>query len=143
MSDEFESLNSKLPDLESVLIQRLSQSQATTNQPNGQFDPYKAMIKKKEADTVPIDPSTIKQWPEADVKRLQEYCEKMGIIGFSAGRMHPIAALSMLKKQFGEDFTGTPMEERLPVGYEKMGTKSYGPNNTYSQTIQKKQILHG
>ena len=45
----------------------------------------------------PIDPSTIKQWPDDAVKQLQDYCERMGIIGFNSGRMHPLAALATEK----------------------------------------------
>lgn len=138
MSDDFETLNSKVPDFESMIIQRAAKHPQAT--PQGTFDPYQAMLKKKEAETAPVDPSTIKQWPEDDVKTLQDYCERMGIVGFSAGRMHPLAALAMLKGQLGDNYTDVPLEERLPAGYQKLGTKGYGPNNTYSQ---KKQILHG
>jgi len=127
MSDEYESINSKMPDLETVLIQRISQKQASTN---NQFDPYQAMIKKKEAENIPVDPTTIKQWPEEDVKRLQDYCQKMGIVGVNNARMPPVVMLALLKRQFGEDFTGIPLEERLPVGYQKINS-------------DKKQVIYG
>ena len=143
MSEEFH----ELPDMASVLAQRIAAKKAeqpgTTPAP-GTFDPYQAMLKKKEQETLPIDPSTVQTWPVDDVKKLQDYCQKMGITGFNCGRMHPIAALAMLKQRFGEDFSNTPLEERVPAGYEKMGTKSnYGPNYPYSEAMKKKQILHG
>lgn len=84
------------------------------------------------------------KWPEADVRRLQEYCLEMGIEGFSSGYLPPLVALAMLREKFGDDYTGVPLSERVPEGYEKGGTKSpYGPNYPYSEAIKKKQILHG
>ena len=149
MADEFEDLNSRIPDFSAALSQRIAQKQGTTTPatpttsatPN--VDPYQLMLKRKEAEIAPIDPSTVKQWPEKDVKALQDYCERMGIVGFSCGRMHPIAALSMLKNQFGDDYSNVPLEERVPAGYEKLGSSGYGPSYPYGQAIQKKQILHG
>ena len=145
MADEFESLNSRIPDFSAALSQRIAQKQGTTTPatPTPPVDPYQLMLKRKEAETAPIDPATVKQWPEKDVKALQDYCERMGIVGFSCGRMHPIAALSMLKNQLGDDYSNVPLEERGPAGYEKLGNSGYGPNYPYSQAIQKKQILHG
>lgn len=147
MSDEFESINSRMPDLQAVLAQRIAARQAEvnpTNPPPGTVDPYQLMLKRKNAETAQVDPSTIVKWPEESIKQLQDYCTKMGIVGFNSGRMHPLAALAMLKKQFGDDYTNVPLEERVPVGYEKRGTPSgYGPNYPYSQAVNKKQILHG
>ena len=145
MADEFENLSSRIPDFSAAIAQRVSQKQGTTTTPTPtpSFDPYQAMLKRKEAETAPIDPATIKQWPEEDVKRLQDYCERMGIVGFSCGRMHPIAALAFLKEKFGGDYTDVPLEERVPSGYEKLGAEGYGPSYPYSKAIQKKQILHG
>jgi len=144
MNDEFENLNSRIPDFAAVIAQRINQKQGTTTPaPTPSFDPYQAMLKRKEAETAPIDPATIKQWPEEDVKRLQDYCERMGIVGFNCGRMNPIAAMAFLKGKFGGDYTDVPFEERIPSGYEKLGTEGYEPNYPYSKAMQKKQILHG
>lgn len=148
MSDNnFEDIGNRMPDLASALAQRIAarQSEATgTTAAPGTFDPYQAILNKKHGQTAPVDPEAIQKWPEEDVNKLQDYCTKMGIIGFNSGRMHPIAALAMLKQQFGQDFTNTPLEERVPAGYEKMGTKSqFGPNYPYSEAMKKKQILHG
>lgn len=110
----------------------------------GTVDPYQLMLQRKQAETTEPDAKTIQKWPEADVQALNDYCAKMGIQGFSCGKMSPIAALAMLRKQLGDDYTGVPLEERIPAGYEKMGTKTvYGPNYPYTQAMQKKQVLHG
>lgn len=144
MSD-FEDLSTRMPDMASVLAQRIAARNASTNPatPKSGFDPYQTMVNKKSSETTEVDPATIQRWPEESVKQLEDYCKKVGIVGFNAGRMHPIAALAMLKKQFG-DFSDTPLEERVPEGFEKRGTPSgYGPNYPYSQAMQKKQIIHG
>jgi hypothetical protein len=143
MSDEFESLNSKIPDFTSVLAARAKgQTGIDTNPPPGTVDPYKLMLQKKRAmDTGDLDPGTVVRWPEEDTKVLQDYCNKMGIYGFNS-KLHPKIVLAQLKKQFGEDFTGVPLEERVPEGYEKIGTK-YSPSLPYSEAMRRKQILHG
>lgn len=135
MSEEF----SQLPDMNAMLAQRIAAKQGTTATPApGTFDPYQAMLDRKNGKTPePVLPE-VQKWPEADVQKLQDYCKKMGIVGFNCGRMHPIAALAMLMKQFGEDYTNVPLEERVPQGYQKLGTKT-----TYTEAMQKKQILHG
>lgn len=135
MSDEFEDLNSRIPDFSAALAMRLAQKQGTAPTPAPAFDPYKEMLKRKEAETAPIDPSTVKQWPDADIKRLQDYCESMGIVGFSCGRMSPTAALAMLKSKLGDNYTEIPLEERVPAGCS--------PISPYSKITPKKQILHG
>jgi len=149
MNDEFESINSHIPDLSTVLAQRIAARQAETNgtihSPVGTVDPYQLLLQKKKSAEIG-EPSLINviKWPEADVKKLQDYCNKMGIFGFNSGRMPPLAALAQLKKQFGDDYTDVPLENRVPEGYEKKGILSgYGPNYPYSQAINNKQILHG
>ena len=100
------------------------------------------MVKRKKGETSPIDPSTVRKWPEKDVTELEDYCQRNGIVGF-ASRMNPKLALMQLKRQVG-DYSGTPLEERVPEGYERVGTPNkYGPNYPYSSAIAKKQILHG
>lgn len=146
MPEEFESINDRMPDIASVLAQRIASKKAeaegNTLPPPGTVDPYKLMVQKKNSDTAPINPDTIQKWPEEDVEKLRDYCQKTGIVGFNSGRMPPIAALAMLKRQFG-DYSGVPLEERIPAGYEKQGTHSgHGPNYPYTDA-RKKQILHG
>ena len=88
------------------------------------------------------DISSIVRWPEADVKVLEDFCKKYGVLGFDCGKMSPIAALAMLKNMLG--IVDGPLENRIPSGYEKMGVKSnYSPNDPYQSVFQKKDILHG
>ena len=115
------------------------------NPPPGTFDPYRSMIQRKRAmDTGDLDPGTIIRWPKEDTKALKDYCDKLGIYGFST-KLHPKIVIAQLKKQFGEDFTGVPLDERVPTeGYEKLGTKpNYNPSYPYSEDMRRKQILHG
>lgn len=144
MSNEFEDLSSRLPDLGAVLAQRLAVKMGQTpTPPPGTVDPYQLMMQRKKGESMEIAPTVVQKWPEEDVKALEDYCARMGIMGFNCGKMNPVAALAMLKKQVG-DFTGVPLEERVPEGYEKRGTPSaYGPNYPYTEAMRKKQILHG
>lgn len=145
MSEEFEDINSKMPDFASVLSQRLSaKTNSNSLPPPGTVDPYQLMLQRKKEETSEIDPSTIQTWPEADVQKLQDYCNKMGIYGFNSGRIPPLLALAQLKKQFGNDYTGVPLEGRVPEGYEKIGNNPvYNKNYPYSEAMHQRKILHG
>lgn len=118
--------NSEYPDigqfLQQRLLQKINQSSApATSNPSG-FDPYKAMVKRHKIQTgeEPVElPDAIK-WPEEDIKELQDYCQKMGIVGFSS-RQSPKLALIQLKRQFG-DYSDISPENRVPMGYQKIGT---------------------
>jgi hypothetical protein len=61
------------------------------------------MLKKKEEEIAPIDPSSVKKWPDEDTKRLEDYCAKMGIIGFGT-KMNPISALAEFFLYFNRAF---------------------------------------
>lgn len=141
MSEEFPTL----PGFENLLQQRIIQKAVSANgplPPAGTTDPYTLMIKRKQGETAPIDATTIQKWPEEDVQELEDYCKRNGIVGVSS-RMNPKLALMQLKQQVG-DYNGVPLEERCPLGYEKLGTPNkYGSNYPYSAAIAKKQILHG
>jgi len=140
MSEEFPTM----PDLSSALAMRIAQKKAVDGPlpPPGTTDPYQLMLKRMAGETAPIDPATIQTWPEEDVKALEDYCKRQGIIGF-ASRVNPKLALMQLKRQVG-DYSGVAMEERCPVGYEKLGIKpTYNPNYPYEEAICKKQIIHG
>src|ERR1035437_5378920 len=137
MAEEFPTL----PGSENLLQQRIAQKSAVDGPlpPPGTADPYQLMLQRKKGETGPIDPATIQKWPEEDVKELEDYCKRMGVVGF-ASRMNPKLALMQLKRQLG-DYSGVPLEERIPDGYEKAGTvNKYGPNYPYSEAIRKKQI---
>lgn len=143
----------ELPDISTMLAQRLAQRGVTVNgplPPPGTVDPYELMMAKKQAALSgnPVkqpDLPIVQQWPEEDVKALEDYCKKMGVMGF-ATKMNPKIALMQLKQQMG-DYSGVPLEDRIPEGYEKIGIKNtYSPNYPYSsavKTVEKKQVLHG
>jgi hypothetical protein len=140
MNDEFESLNSRIPDFASALAARAMTGK--TPPPPGTFDPYQAIIQKKREAAGEVAPPPVQSWPEEDVQVLKDYCQKMGIFGFNT-KLHPRVVLAQLKRQFGEDFTGVPLDQRVPEGYQKLGEKTtYGPNNTYSQA-NRRQVIHG
>lgn len=133
-----------LPGFESMLQQRIAQKSGINSPlpPAGTVDPYKLMMQRKSGETTPIDPSTIQQWPEEDVKELDDFCKRNGILGVSA-RMNPKLALMQLKRQIG-DYSDVPLEERCPIGYEKIGTMpNYNPNYPYGAAMLQKQIIHG
>jgi hypothetical protein len=100
------------------------------------------MLQRKKGEIKEIDPATIQKWPEEDVKELEDYCRRNGIVGF-ASRMNPKLALMQLKRQVG-DYSGVSLEERCPLGYEKLGTKpKYNSNYPYEEAMRKKQIIYG
>jgi hypothetical protein len=140
MSDEFRDL----PNIENVLAQRIA-AKAGQPIPAGTVDPYQMMLNKKQQGDTPIqDTPPVVKWPEADVKKLEDYCQKRGIVGFNPGRMPPLVAMAMLKRQLGEDYTDVPLEDRVPEGYEKIvPAPKYSPKFPYSQAMANKQILHG
>ena len=134
-----------MPDFTQILAQRLvhSQSDSTPTTAQNGFDPYKTMVdKKKMEDGKSIDISNTQIWPSEDVKVLEDFCVKHGILGYRCGRMSPVAALSLLKKQLG--FDDRPLDVRIPTGYEKCESKSlYSPNFPYEAMIVKKKLLNG
>lgn len=115
---EFESYpelqSSIIPDFSQIVSKKINTSKQSTSK---EFDPYKLMIQKKElnSDETINNTSSIQIWPEKDIKALEDFCHRHSIIGFNCGRMHPIAALAMLKKQF--NFTDEKLEENIP--YQK------------------------
>ena len=71
-------------------------------------------------------------WPEKDIKALSEFCKKYKILGFNCGRMHPTAALALLKRQIG--VSDPQLAERTP--YTNSPT-------SICQIDHKKTLLHG
>ena len=134
---------SQPPNFSEMMARRLMGGKPVEAKPTNGFDPYKVMVQKKESDDgKPIDTSSVVKWPEQDMKVLEDFCKKYGVLGFSCGQMSPIAAVSMLKNMLG--IADGPIEQRVPPGYEKLGLKSsYNPNSPYQSAIQKKDILHG
>lgn len=120
-----------MPSFADMLAARLGNKAKTedvVSSPDG-FDPCKLMIKRKQAVLKGEDcygeelkPPEIQKYPEADVKALEDYCKKMGVVGFST-KQSPKLALMQLKQQLG-DFTGIPLEQRILPGYESIGSSS-------------------
>ena len=114
-------------DLSTFISNRMILKDSMGNKdPNG-FDPYLTMINKKKIENGEVNEFQTIKWPEKDLKELEEFCKKHGILGFNCGRMSPIAALSLLKNKMG--IVDSTTEERIPYGYSKIGTT--------------KSILHG
>ena len=79
--------------------------------PIGQIEPAKNdpihqfLVRKKQQGEDNKLPE-IQSFPEDDVKALESFCNEHGIFGFNFGRMHPKAALKMLKSKMGmPDYT--------------------------------------
>ena len=131
------------PDLKTSIIPDFNQvisKKIDTLKQNSGFDPYKIMVQKKQLNDGEIEDNTPKKtWPEKDIKVLEDFCEKHGIVGFNCGRMSPIAALAFLKQKLG--IVDGSLEERIPYGYEKIGINS--SNYPYANVTKKKMILNG
>lgn len=133
MSDEATNRFSEF-DIMAALHQRLAQKKTGTTpaqSSTGQtaIDPYQMMVNRKNANAEGAL-APVQTWPEEDVKKLEEFCKKMGVVGFNCGNMNPLAALALLKNKLG--VVDTPTK-----------TENYGPNYPYTQAMQKKQLLHG
>ncbi len=144
MSENFEEYPElPIPDFNALLAQRLAPKLTQPNLPG--FDPHAVMVKKnkiEKGEIAPELPPEVK-WPEDQVKALEDFCTKHGIMGFQCGRMSPIAALAMLKQKIG-DYSETPLSERVPYGYERAGTPNrYNANFPYYRPQDKRQILAG
>lgn len=143
MIEEFPSI----PNFEELLKKRIAQKtdSNTSLPPPGTVDPYKIMLQRKKEASGEVsmpDPSTIQKWPEEDVKELEDFCKRNGIVGVST-RINPKIALMQLKRQIG-DYSGVALEDRVPEGYQKINAQSkYNVNYPYFQEKSKKQILHG
>lgn len=87
------------------------------------------MLKRKDANAEGAM-APVQTWPEADVKKLEEFCKKMGIVGFNCGNMSPLAALALLKTKLG-------------IPEEPQQTEGYGPNFPYTEAMKKRILLKG
>lgn len=65
-----------------------------------EFDPYKALLKKKVSQDNNELPPVMSIDPN-DLYELQEFCKQHNIIGFNCGKMNPKFALKMLKSKMG------------------------------------------
>lgn len=71
--------------------------------------------------------TTVTIWPIEEMKALEQFCEKHGIVGFKCGRIPPATALALLKASMG--IVDDPLEERTPYSHSKNGDE--------------KAVLHG
>lgn len=78
--------------------------------PTSLNDPiFQSLVRRKqEGEDTTLPP--IQEFPQQDIDELESFCRKYGIIGFNCGRMHPKAALRMLKSRMG-----IPIEESTPI----------------------------
>ena len=137
---------SKAPDFSQLMTGLFQKEKSTDNHaPGTGFDPHQLMVKKHKIEIGEEGPEIPKtpQWPIEDVKALENYCQKMGIVGFST-RQNPRLALAKLKQQVG-DLSDISLEDRIPCGYEKRGDlNSHNCNFPYSKSPgPKKSILNG
>ena len=88
-------------NLQAMMVMR--QQSAPVSSING-FDPYQAMLRRKQSDTsnesgdINMD---VQQYDPKDIQELEEFCQQYGIMGFNFGKMNPKAALRMLKGKMG------------------------------------------
>lgn len=138
MNEDADQKHSWLPKFNPItfLQQKLIQKNSPTfhnNSSEGQsnFDPYKIMMDRKKQETGEIaNNAPIHQWPINDVKKLEDFCKQMNIVGFHSGNLPPLVALHLLKQKLG-------IIDEFPK------SEGYNPNCPYSQQFQNKIILHG
>lgn len=61
-----------------------------------------ALLKGRSYNQEPLSYDQIPQYDGNDMKELQEYCQKHGILGVNFGNRNPRAVLQMLKARMGE-----------------------------------------
>lgn len=66
----------------------------------GTIDPYRMMLGRK-AENAAEATAPVQSWPVEDIKKLEEFCLKHGIVGFNTGRLPPSVALGLLKAKLG------------------------------------------
>lgn len=86
------------------LAMRMIQPRITQNQSANGFDPYQAMLKRKQSATEDAGGyinTPVQQYDTKDIQEVEDFCRKYGIMGFNFGKMNPKAALQMLKNKMG------------------------------------------
>ena len=122
-------------DVISALHQKIAQRQAQGSSAQSSpsrttIDPYEMMVRRKQENEGEVT-RPVQTWPEADVKKLEDFCAKMGILGVGCGNMNPLAVLAMLKQKLGVVDTPTQSEG------------CHGPNYPYEQMVKNRILLHG
>ena len=126
MSEDNDNYINRIPEFDAMTHLQQRMSQAKPSQTN---DPYQLMLKRKAINSGEIQEPT-QTWPNEDVIKLEEFCRKMGILGFNCGRMSPLSALAFLKQKLG-------VVEDIPK------TEGFGPNYPYTEAIKKRLLLKG
>ena len=88
-------------NLQAMMVMR--QQSAPVSSING-FDPYQAMLRRKQSnvsDESEYINAEVPQYDPKDIQELEEFCQQYGIMGFNFGKMNPKAALRMLKGRMG------------------------------------------
>lgn len=129
--NETEEYQSIAPSMEQLLSQRIA-SKTSEAQPKNGFDPYKIMVNKKNG-VQEEKPLEVQRWPAEDIKRLEDFCKKHGIVGFNCGRLPPILALRLLKDKLG--ISDAVVDDKF--------IESYNINYPYTEAISKKQLIKG
>ncbi len=90
-----------MDNLQAMMVMR--QQSAPTPSING-FDPYQAMLRRKQSsvsDESGYINADVEQYDVKDIQALEEFCQQYGIMGFNFGKMNPKSALRMLKGKMG------------------------------------------
>ena len=90
-----------MDNLQAMMVMR--QQSAPTPSING-FDPYQAMLRRKQSsvsDESGYINADVEQYDVKDIQALEEFCQQYGIVGFNFGKMNPKSALRMLKGKMG------------------------------------------
>ena len=90
-----------MDNLQAMMVMR--QQSAPTPSING-FDPYQAMLRRKQSnvsDDSGYINAEVQQYDVKDIQALEEFCQQYGIMGFNFGTMNPKSALRMLKNKMG------------------------------------------
>lgn len=143
--EEWDSIGSNSVNNMPSFTNMLSQKLCGKIQPPQGFDPHAMMVKKHKIETgeVPVDTTNKTNYPEEDIKELEDFCKKFNIIGFNFGTMPPKLALARLKAMVGYD--DRPLEDRIPMGYERGGTPPQTINSSfpYQKAFDKRTLLNG
>ena len=90
-----------MDNLQAMMVMR--QQSAPVPASNG-FDPYQAMLRRKQSniqDETEYINTPVQEYDPKDIQALEEFCQQYGILGFDFGTMNPKSALKMLKNKMG------------------------------------------
>jgi hypothetical protein len=88
-------------NLQAMMVMR---QQSTPVSSINAFDPYQAMLRRKQSNTSDDNGyinAEVEQYDPKDIEALEEFCQQYGVMGFNFGKMNPKSALRMLKNKMG------------------------------------------